>query len=104
MTNKSFGVIRTSFNPNTKVTKCTWTFKQGDLKRLNNIANGDHIQSDYFETKEDHMNAKWYLTCYPKGYNEKFIGCCQMFLYLSSIPNTYKSIKIYYYMKYMKHN
>ncbi len=50
------------------------------------------------------MNAKWYLRCYPNGYNKKWNGKCQMFLYLSSMPNTYKSIRIYYYMKYRKHN
>eukprot|EP01084_Bolivina_argentea_P072563 131756_1 len=82
--------IVTSFNPNTKITKCTWTFKQCDLKKFNNIANGDYIQCDYFETEEDYMKAKWYLKCYPKGYNKKFNGHCQMYLYLSSIPNTYK--------------
>eukprot|EP01084_Bolivina_argentea_P066634 121479_1 len=96
--------VTTSFNPNTKITTCRWTFKQGDVNKLKNAANGNYIQSNDFETKEDCMNAKWYLRCYPKGYNKTYNGHCQMFLYLSSIPNTYKSIRIYYYMKYMKHN
>eukprot|EP01084_Bolivina_argentea_P066635 121484_1 len=98
------GFVGTSFDPNTRITKCAWIFRQGDLKKLKNIANGNYVESNYFETKEDCMNAKWYLRCYAKGYNKKFNGHCQMYLYLSSLPNTYKSINIYYYMKYMKHN
>eukprot|EP01084_Bolivina_argentea_P038888 71893_1 len=97
----SNGCIMTSFDVKTKMTKCTWTFEQNLLKPLNNIVNGQYIQSDYFETKED---WRWYVRCYPKGYSNKYNGHCQMFLYLSSIPNTYKSIKIYYHMKYIKYN
>eukprot|EP01084_Bolivina_argentea_P305511 527787_1 len=103
MANESskLGSISTTFNPNTKTTKCTWILNQDDLM---NIENKQYVKSDDFETNEDYINATWYLHCYPKGFDMKHSGQCQMFLYLSSLPNIYKSITIYYYMRYMKHN
>eukprot|EP01084_Bolivina_argentea_P305510 527786_1 len=103
MANESskLGSISTTFNPNTKTTKCTWILNQDDLM---NIENKQYVKSDDFETNEDYINAQWRLRCYANGWNSKYKGQCQMVLYLSSLSNAYESIRIYYYMKYMKHN
>eukprot|EP01084_Bolivina_argentea_P072562 131755_1 len=98
------GSITTSFDQNTRLTKCAWTIQNDHLKKLKDLSNGSHIESDRFQTSENDMNATWYLRCYPNGYNNKYAGRCQIFVYLSSLSNTYNSIRIYYYINYVDNN
>eukprot|EP01084_Bolivina_argentea_P085184 153955_1 len=96
--------LAASFDQNTKITKCRWRIPKDHIDKLKDLSNKSHIESDHFETNKNDMKATWYLRCYPKGYNNTYVGRCQIFLYLSSLSNAYKNIRVYYYIKYINNN
>eukprot|EP01084_Bolivina_argentea_P099065 178083_1 len=105
MSNKIKSTITASFDHNTKITKYRWTIRKNQMSQLKVLPDGSHIESDLFQTNENgFLNATWYLRCYPNGYSNQYAGRCQIFLYLSSLSNTYRSIRVYYYISYMNNS
>ena len=66
-----------------------WTIDQATLQQMKHCAIGQHIESPTFEIE----GLIWQFVIYPKGYNGKNRGSCDLFIKLVHIPSDWKHIE-----------
>ena len=92
----NYGDVNTHFDDNTKMMNVQWKMYPFQLGQFLQSPAGSVYVSGIFTSE---MDTEWQMVVYPNGWNESNAGCCILYLYLRSMPESYSKMMVYYNMR-----